>query len=432
MLRPKTFLLALAFASAALTGICQDIPASERSSQGAIGSTRSDVWQCVGRVITEDGRGSGALVAKDIAGNRSVVVTAFHVIRGTSGRGQVAFPVTGEVLQYEIFKTDPSNDVATLVLSGVPKVNEVAISDIEPKPGDQLVLAGWGGSPRQGFFATAGKFTSPVLSSHVPNVFRAHAEVATVVSQGDSGGPALLKGHVAGVISMGNDEIAVVAAYKSGIIKSLLPPWGCPSGNCPAPPQRPAAGRPATPAAPQVPVVPPSSNIAQIQASIDALAAQIESIQRPQAPPPFIPGPAPAPHTPEPEREASGPDLWDLAGKAALVVAGALGVGIPTWAALAWRVGGRVHRRRKRRRARKRTAERVVVQEVPRVVATDTPPLPGKTIATNHYVPYEVDGVSAAHEWANEQLARKYPGSISMIEAHKSLVNQYLGGATNG
>lgn len=61
-----------------------------------------------------------------------------------------------------------------------------------------------------------------------------------------------------------------------------------------------------------------------------------------------------------------------------------------------------------------------------RPIAVDTPPPPQRTATETHYVPYETDGFARAHQWASEQVARKYPGSIDVLTTLDSLIKQQL------
>lgn len=61
-----------------------------------------------------------------------------------------------------------------------------------------------------------------------------------------------------------------------------------------------------------------------------------------------------------------------------------------------------------------------------RPIAVDTPPPPQRTATETHYVPYETDGFARAHQWASEQVARKYPGSIEVLTTLDSLIKQQL------
>jgi hypothetical protein len=61
-------------------------------------------------------------------------------------------------------------------------------------------------------------------------------------------------------------------------------------------------------------------------------------------------------------------------------------------------------------------------------VAIDSPPPPQVTATERHYVPYENDNFRRAHDWAAEQIVRKYPGATDYVAAMDSLIQQQLAG----
>lgn len=61
-------------------------------------------------------------------------------------------------------------------------------------------------------------------------------------------------------------------------------------------------------------------------------------------------------------------------------------------------------------------------------IAVDTKPPPQQVIPETHYVSYENDEFAKAHQWACEQLARKFPGSVEMLTSLDSLIRQQLAG----
>lgn len=63
-----------------------------------------------------------------------------------------------------------------------------------------------------------------------------------------------------------------------------------------------------------------------------------------------------------------------------------------------------------------------------RPVAVDSPPPPQQVVHQTHYVPYEQDRFAAAHQWASEQVARKFPGSVEMLSTLESLIKQQMNG----
>ena len=66
-----------------------------------------------------------------------------------------------------------------------------------------------------------------------------------------------------------------------------------------------------------------------------------------------------------------------------------------------------------------------------RPIAVDTPPLPQQTVPESHYVPVERDDFARAHQWAREQVARKYPGATEMLTTLESLIKQQLAGKSS-
>ena len=61
-------------------------------------------------------------------------------------------------------------------------------------------------------------------------------------------------------------------------------------------------------------------------------------------------------------------------------------------------------------------------------IAIDTPPPPQQTVPESHYVPVERDSFARAHQWAREQVARKYPGATEILSTLESLIKQQLAG----
>ncbi|WP_197524858.1 S1 family peptidase [Botrimarina hoheduenensis] len=102
-------------------------------------------------------------------------------------------------------------------------------------------------------------------------------------------------------------------------------------------------------------------------------------------------------------------------------LAALLGVGTPAVglmaAALWWR----------KRRSTAATAGNVA-GATSRPIAIDTAPPPQQSIRETHYVPYATDEFAKAHQWAGEQLARKFPGSVEWLTSLDSLIRQQLAG----
>lgn len=64
-----------------------------------------------------------------------------------------------------------------------------------------------------------------------------------------------------------------------------------------------------------------------------------------------------------------------------------------------------------------------------RPIAVDSPPPPQQTIPESHYVPVQKDDFARAHQWAREQVARKYPGATEVLTTLESLIKQQLAGS---
>lgn len=97
---------------------------------------------------------------------------------------------------------------------------------------------------------------------------------------------------------------------------------------------------------------------------------------------------------------------------AAVAVGGPLGLAL--WAGVAW--------------LRRRSSGSQTVRQRERKVAVDTPPPPQQIVPETHYVSYEKDDFARAHQWASEQLARKFPGSVELLTSLDSLIRQQLNG----
>ncbi len=97
----------------------------------------------------------------------------------------------------------------------------------------------------------------------------------------------------------------------------------------------------------------------------------------------------------------------------------ALGIGGPVGAAL---FAGQFLIRR-RVRSRRPASDAVAID---RPIVVDSPPPPQRVVPETHYVSYERDEYAKAHQWASEQLVRKFPGSVEMITSLDSLIRQRM------
>lgn len=67
-------------------------------------------------------------------------------------------------------------------------------------------------------------------------------------------------------------------------------------------------------------------------------------------------------------------------------------------------------------------------ETIPFPVSVDAPPTPQYRGVDQRFVSVESDRYEQAHAYAAEQLARRYPASVTYIESMKSLINQFLAG----
>ncbi len=102
------------------------------------------------------------------------------------------------------------------------------------------------------------------------------------------------------------------------------------------------------------------------------------------------------------------------------MLAGALGLSGPL--AIAVIIAGGLAGRRLKQRVSSTT------KPAARPIAIDTPPPPQQTVPESHYVPVDRDEFARAHQWAREQVARKYPGATEILSTLESLIKQQLAG----
>ena len=157
-------------------------------------------------------------------------------------------------------------------------------------------------------------------------------------------------------------------------------------------------------------------------------------VEAPKAPKPAEPESAQSPVHPSPPPAAKpdhslGDKIDAVAGIAqtAITIATWLGITGATGGTGGLILGGIALWRTLRRRRESSTArDPPAPAKVPPVITIDTPPLPQAVIAETRFAPYERDTFAEAFAWAEAELARKYPGSVSTLEAMKGLIDQFL------
>ncbi len=151
----------------------------------------------VARITVVEGKntlaqGSGTLV--DVRGDRGLIVTNWHVVRGAKGPIVATFP-DGFRSAATVLKVDKDWDLAALLIWR-PNAAPIAISTTAPHPGDSLTVAGYGSGDYRAVTGRCTQYVAPGM--HMPYEM---VEVAAQARQGDSGGPILNeRGELAGVL----------------------------------------------------------------------------------------------------------------------------------------------------------------------------------------------------------------------------------------
>lgn len=157
----------------------------------------------------------------------------------------------------------------------------------------------------------------------------------------------------------------------------------------------------------------------ELQGAIDeALELERERERGQRAPSPTWDDWSPPEITP-PAEAARGGGAWEWLTTLLPGVTAVAGGGTAAWAL--WLAATLWRRRRQRRAA-------AAPRREPVVIPLDREPQPGRVHETTRFVEHPVDDYRAAHQWAREQLGRRSPGTISMLEQEQSLIEQYLAG----
>lgn len=159
-------------------------------------ASNSRIHPSVVRVIVPlaDGNslGSGVLVHKNA--RYGVVVTNHHVVRGCRGTITIVFS-DGFQSAGQLLKADSDWDLAAIAVWR-PDAEPVTISNLPPRPGDVLTIAGYGSGA---FRMQTGRCTQ--YFSPGKNLPRELVELEATARQGDSGGPIFnSQGELAGVL----------------------------------------------------------------------------------------------------------------------------------------------------------------------------------------------------------------------------------------
>jgi hypothetical protein len=338
------------------------------------------------RITVADGSaGSGTLVRR--SASLGLVLTCAHLFDNATGRIIVSF-TNGERFAARLVERDRAHDLAALLIR-CPDVEPIAVSDEEP--GGVLAACGYGPNGQLRCFrgnvtgqATAAGAVYPSLT------------IAGAARPGDSGGGVLnTAGELAGVVWGQRDGLTYATCGRPvrEFLKRIL---GRSAGQPPASPRVQSPDN----------IEPPTSHEADL-----GIRARLESLE-------------------ERLKQIASNKVGFFQGLSfGKLLVGALGLSGPVAAAVII-AGGLAGRRVKKRIGVdcniERTAGAAGQAERQRPIAVDTPPPPQRTVPETHYVSVEKDSFAKAHQWACEQVARKYPGATEILQAQDSLIKQYL------
>ena len=180
---------------------------------------------------------------------------------------------------------------------------------------------------------------------------------------------------------------------------------------------------------PQRQVVPEPVELVPPQTDVETDSP--ETVATPVTDPPVTESPTPP--VPNEPSVATSPDVADRLDRLSGLVQ--TGVSIATWLGVGGMTGGAgglilgglaLWRTLRRRRSPKPARDPPARVTPPPVVTVDSPPPPQAIVPETRFAPYERDTFAEAFAWAEAEMARKYPGSVSTLESIKGLINQFL------
>ncbi len=412
------------------------------------------------RITVGDGStGSGTLVAcSDTTG---VVLTCSHLFDDSVSNVVVTFP-NGRRYGARVFDRDRAHDLAALLIRR-PDVEPVAIDD-DSQPVGLLTACGYGPDGR--FRCVRGNVVgqaTPVGATY-PSVV-----VSGAVRPGDSGG---------GVLNTAGRLVGVVWGQRNGqtyltcgrplrrFLARVLGNDSRTASQPPALPGDPAAGNAVTDANPPAE---PGADWADLGGQLESLASRISALKSDiaalregkQDKGRYLTADVVDNFARRDDVDGGLASLWDRLGSVreridavaggrvgllqglsmGKLVVGALGLSGPVAAAVVI-AGGLAGRRLKARQPPALPGDRTTSKpsnganppaepgaESPcrtHPIAVDSPPLPQRSVPETHYVPYETDSFAKAYQWASEQVARKYPGTLDVLTSLDSLIKQQI------
>jgi hypothetical protein len=349
------------------------------------------------RITVGDGStGSGTLVRR--SESLGLVLTCAHLFDNATGRIIVSFN-NGQRFAARLVKRDRTHDLAALLIRR-PDAEPIDVSDEEPS--GILSACGYGSDGQLRCFR--GSITGAAIAAGAayPSL-----TIAGAARPGDSGGGVLdARGQLVGVVWGQRDGLTYATCGRpvGEFLKRLL---GKPDNQRPRAPGDRYSRVPSRPGVhlPDKSEPPTSQEVdSRLRARLDSLEDRLKQI-------------------------ASNKVGFFQGLSIGKLLVGALGFSGPLAAAMIIAGGLAGRRLKKRFGARRKTESMANVanqSEGPRPIAVDTPPPPQRTIPETHYVSVEKDSFAKAHQWACEQVARKYPGATEILQAQDSLIKQHL------
>jgi hypothetical protein len=373
--------------------------------------------------------GSGTLIAKNES--TGLILTCSHLFDNANSNIVVTFP-NGTRFGARLIDRDPGNDLAALVIR-TPDVEPLSVVDTDPV--GVLTTCGYGGEGR--FQSVRGTITgaAQAVGATFPSL-----KIGGAVRPGDSGGGVLnTAGQVVGVVwgCRDGETYLTCGTPLRNFLQRILPQGERASGSDER--SRIARGETTPTLDPQTWRNEIESRLSALDAKkqdrgdylqpgdLNAYAKQTDIKQIEESTTSHIESLRTALINLFEERVSTlNPGLFSglSTGK---VLAGALGLSGPVAIAVMI-AGGLAGRRIKRHVAASPNSQPSTLHSQPFPVAVDSPPPPQQTIPESHYVPVERDNFARAHQWAREQVARKYPGATEVLTTLESLIKQQLAG----
>ncbi|MGD9635200.1 MAG: serine protease [Pirellulales bacterium] len=368
--------------------------------------------------------GSGTLISKDDA--TALVLTCSHLFDESSSNIVVTFP-SGDRYGARLVNRDRAHDLAALLIR-VPAETPLAVDDSDPV--GVLTACGYGGDGR--FTPVRGAITgaAQAVGATFPSL-----KIGGAVRPGDSGG---------GVLNTVGQLVGVVWGCREGETYFTC---GTPLRNFLARIRHPIARREPGRPRPRDSALPldPDTWRSDIESRLTNLETTNQNrgnfIERSELTTLIAKSSAELQQTTTSRIDSLKSILFDcieervntvtpglLSGlSTGKLLAGALGLSGPL--ALAVMAAGALAGRRLKQRASASAnspPSTLNPQHFP--IAVDTPPPPQQTVPESHYIPVERDSFARAHQWAREQVARKYPGATEVLSTLESLIKQQLAG----